>query len=90
MKGSAVVEQSRACCQFLKVCQGEDVIPNSCKVKINAKPSQSNVIANLRRQNLREASKKELELAIIAEELVIVNARESLLEDLRKMKEEFG
>ena len=36
MKGSAVVEQSRACCEFLKICQTEDVIPNSCKVKASS------------------------------------------------------
>ena len=78
MKGSAVVEQSRACCEFLKVCQSEDVIPNSCKVKINTKPAQSNVIAILRKQNLREASKKELELAIRVEELATVKARDDL------------
>ena len=74
MKGSAVLEHSRACCEFLRICHENDVIPNSCRVKIHAKPCLSNVIANLRKQNLREASKKELELAIKTEELVKVNA----------------
>ena len=78
MKGSAALEHSRACCEFLKFCHENDVIPNSCKVKIHAKPFQSNVIANLRKQNLREASKKELELAIKTEELIRVNAEERL------------
>ena len=90
MKGSAVVEQSRACCEFLKICQTENVIPNSCKVKINTKPVQSNVIAILRKQNLMEASKKELELAIRVEELATVKARDDLVEDLRKVGEEYS
>ena len=82
MKGSAVLERSKACCEFLKVCLENDVIPNSCKVKINAKPCQSNVIANLRKQNLREASKRELELAIQAQQLVRVNAEEKMKTNL--------
>ena len=70
MKGSAGLEHSKAYCEFLKICYENDVIPNSCKVKLNAKPCPSNVIAKLRAQNIREASKKELELAIKTQELV--------------------
>ena len=87
MKGSAVLERSKACCEFLKVCLENDVIPNSCKVKINAKPCQSNVIANLRKQNLREASKRELELAISTEEMVTANAEEKLKANLQRLSE---
>ena len=90
MKGSAVLERSKACCEFLKVCLENDVIPNSCKVKINAKPCQSNVIANLRKQNLREASKRELELAIDTEEIVTANAEEKLKANLQRLSEKYS
>ena len=90
MKGSAVLERSKACCEFLKVCLENDVIPNSCKVKINAKPCQSNVIANLRKQNLREASKIELELAIDTEEIVTANAEEKLKANLQRLSEKYS
>ena len=88
MKRSAKVEHSRACCEFLKVCQNGEVIPNTCKVKINAKPAPNNVIDLLRKQNLKEASKKELELAIQIEELSEVKARVDLAEAVEKMGEE--
>ena len=39
MKASSVLERSKACCEFLKDCHENDVLPNSCKVKISAKPS---------------------------------------------------
>ena len=32
MKRSAKVQHSRVCCEFLKVCQDGDVIPNTCRV----------------------------------------------------------
>ena len=88
MKRSAKVEHSRACCEFLKVCQDGDVIPNSCKVRINAKPAPNNVIDLLRKQNLKEASKKELELAIKVEELSEVKAKEDMAKAVEKMGEE--
>ena len=88
MKRSAKVEHSRACCEFLKVCLDGDVIPNTCKVRINAKQAPNNVIDILRKQNLKEASKKELELAIKVEELSEAKAMEDMAKAVEKMGEE--
>ena len=85
MKGSAGLEHSKACCEFLKICYENDVIPNSCKVKLKAKPCPSDVIAKLRAQNIREASKKELELAIKTQELVTEDANEKLKRNLNRL-----
>ena len=82
IKGSAVLEHSKACYEFLSVCHENGLIPNSCNVKICAKPCKSDVIANLRKQNLREASRRELELAIKAQEMVRECAEEKLKANL--------
>ena len=89
MKGSAGLEHSKACCEFLKICYENDVIPNSCKVKLKAKPCPSDVIAKLRAQNIREASKKELELAIKTQELVTEDADEKLKRNLNRLSEKY-
>ena len=90
MKASAVLEHSKACCEFLKACHENDVLPNSCKVKICAKPSKSNLIEKLRRENIREASIRELELAVRAEELVTENAEEKLKSNLSKLSDKYS
>ena len=83
------MEHSKACCEFLKICYENDVIPNSCKVKLKAKPCPSDVIAKLRAQNIREASKKELELAIKTQELVTEDAVEKLERNLNRLSEKY-